>query len=86
MDKDGIPCYDGDAASEEWDERVRLGFLGAETIEKKKGFIAKVKNGLTDRAWTLCHKDEAISVAAFTKLFRKKAPQHPRRRQERKNL
>eukprot|EP00959_Pyramimonas_sp_CCMP1952_P087548 1831792-Pyramimonas_sp.AAC.1 len=41
LGEDGIPCYDGDAASAEWDERVRLGFLGAETAEKKKSFIAK---------------------------------------------
>eukprot|EP00959_Pyramimonas_sp_CCMP1952_P434365 9095373-Pyramimonas_sp.AAC.1 len=62
LDKDGIPCYDGDAASAaEWDEGARLGFLGAETAKKKQSFIAKVKKGLTDRAWTLSHKDEKIS-------------------------
>eukprot|EP00959_Pyramimonas_sp_CCMP1952_P136061 2846651-Pyramimonas_sp.AAC.1 len=67
-----MPCYDGDAASaEEWDERVRLGFLGAETAEKNNIFIAKVKNGLADRAWALSHKDEKISVSAFTTLFKK---------------
>eukprot|EP00959_Pyramimonas_sp_CCMP1952_P242519 5068916-Pyramimonas_sp.AAC.1 len=72
LDKDGTPCYDGDAAAaEEWDERVRLGFLGVDTLEKKKGFVARVKNSLTERAWTLCHKDEKISVAALNKYFKK---------------
>eukprot|EP00959_Pyramimonas_sp_CCMP1952_P346196 7251091-Pyramimonas_sp.AAC.1 len=45
LDEEGIPRFDGDAAAaEEWDERARLGFPRMESIEKKKGFIAKVKN------------------------------------------
>eukprot|EP00959_Pyramimonas_sp_CCMP1952_P344148 7208091-Pyramimonas_sp.AAC.1 len=42
-----------------------------ENLDKKKGFIAKVKSGLSGRAWALCYKDEKISVEALAEQFQR---------------
>ena len=71
IDKDGIPHWDGNPAyAEEWEERVWLRYHSCEREDQQRALAARVRNGLTGRAWTMTHKIPTISAVALTAAAR----------------
>ena len=69
VDKDGTAHYSGDPAyAEEWEERALLGFESCITLEAKRAYPARLKNGLYDRAWTMCRNHPNITAAKINEM------------------
>ncbi len=68
VDKAGIVHYNGDPRfAEEFEERVWLGFQSM-TKGDQATYAAKLKNALSGRAWTLCHRKAEISAEKLLTL------------------
>ena len=68
VDKAGIVHYNGDPRfAEEYEERVWLGFQSLTKVDQTT-YAAKLKNALSGRAWTLCHRKPEIGAEKLLTL------------------
>ena len=68
VDKAGVVHYNGDPKyAEEFEERVWLGFQSLAKNDQGS-YAAKLKNALSGRAWTLCHRKTEISAEKLLTL------------------
>ena len=68
VDKSGVVHYNGDPKyAEEFEERVWLGFQSLVKTDQMN-YAAKLKNALSGRAWTLCHRKSEIAAEKLLSL------------------
>ena len=68
VDKTGVVHYNGDPKyAEEFEERVWLGFQSLSKTDQAN-YAAKLKNALSGRAWTLCHRKAEIAAEKLLSL------------------
>ena len=68
VDKSGVVHYNGDPRyAEEYEERVWLGFSSM-TKADQLTYAGRLKNALSGRAWTLCHRKSEIAAEKLLTL------------------